>query len=313
LSAFGGKVAGKHQKNNNTNIVRVSGSYNNPIDEEQRRNVITQQRNQIQTLNKSLSQDEAVPDLDDDAEIVEFVSAVDENGIRRRYWGAAHAPDFEEPIHESAKEFEESIKSSYDTFTVEPQTTAGDDWEVISIDQGENSIDGGTIKHNMEWRRWVRSEDEGYNAFKSNVASIDDTALGWTRDINVEHRSAIPQPGWREMFIHDAGPTSSSGGSVSIGVSPTGPTLSWTTPINEVSHEIDNSLSNSENALWTEELPSGGDTHWFKPGTTFVSESVTESYSNKKLFANLNAEVTWGGFKNSSVSFDWNLYTYGSW
>ena len=99
----------------------------------------------------------------------------------------------------------------------------------------------------------------------------------------------------------------SDGGSVGVSIGLTGVDLTWSTPTNETSH----SLGSGPSAEWTDELGQSGSDHWFKPGSTLVSDHTTCN-SDGELLVELNAETDWG-WNVYSASHTWNLYTYGCW
>jgi len=322
LPAFTGVTIGSPRSQDGGRIVRIRRSYDDPITYEEVQSTREQQLEYEQTVEDTLIRDSAEPEFDDGFNIVDFVSVVSDQGVTYQYWGAAESTKFEKSIHNRASAIQRSVNKDHNSVLMEDGTsvelttqsngwnTQSGGWNIISMAEGDASGDMGTVKHNLEWRRMLY-DGFGYNAFKSIIAALDDTFWNYDREIDVSHDLKEFMGSSDTYSIWEAGPSSGTGGStgVSIGIPPSFG-LSWTTPRNDTSHNLD--LSDPPEAKWEEDLQSDGDAYWFKPGTTFKTDIAEDYYNPKRKLAELEAEQEWG-WNVYDLSHTWNIYTYGNW
>jgi len=313
LPAFGGLAAGSTTEGDGP-VVRVTRSYDDPISYEEINTAKREQLSYEKTVNGGQLRDEVEPEFDEECRLVDFVSGLDSDGQRYQYWGAVASSEQEQEIHERASEIEQTMtqkteltNSSVSTVDVSANVNADDEWETITYEQAEQSAHYGTLKHNIEWFRYVPDSSVGYNAFKQNIASIDDTTVVTLYDRKIDAEHEYDNSDLSNTTIHKAEPSSGGGGSVGVSIGLTGVSLSWSTPINELSHTLDTS---GPTADWEDNLPYDRDTYWFYPGSTLKSDHPTCN-SSKDLVVELTAQTDWGYVYDHEHT--WNVKTYGCW
>lgn len=275
-------------------VIRIEGSYDDPIEPEQARNALEEAAPNGPNV-RPPGRRRADPEYGDGYEIVDYVARIGPEGKTTRYYAAA-AEGEEETAHAKADDREKAFHTSDVTIASSPPVDEGPDWVFLDDFQTSVSDHWGSLNHNMEWW-YVGESDQERNAFRCLVGSTDDTWISYDRAIESNHDYGAGD--LTDKDFHSTGPdqTHDDGYTVSIGY-PSGGSLSWEAGgSGDVDHTIDNS---DITANWKYDIPDDG-TKWFFPGSHVNSDP--SSVGDHVISA--RADAYWGDMYN--LYHTWNL------
>lgn len=283
-----------------SDVARLQGDYDSPLSFDETKERVEKLVSQNPNVSDSVLDNWAIPEYGDDYKIVEYVARIDSRGKLSQYYGAT-AEDQESEAHDKGAQKAESFEEEEEEEEVTTQAIdVGPDWNFVQDDQANVTDHFGELNNNYEWYR-IRDSGQERNAFRSSVASSDDTINPYGREINVEHDWSVSELGNEE--IHEAGPSSTGSGSTSVGIGfPPSATLSWTF---DSDGPITQNLTNDGPVVsWNNEIPSSG-TSWFYPGSHVISDPAT--CGNDQDVISMEANTTWGLVYE--LTHTWNIHT----
>jgi len=280
-------------------VIRIKGTYDSPITFSESQEYLGKLKAKNKKLAKKSTTEKAIPEFEDRYEIVEYVARVGSDGRVSQYYGAS-SKDEELTAHKKG----ETKLSEFEDLEVSLQSSTspdvGPDWTYVQDDQASTVDHWGELNHNYEWYR-VRDGSEERNAFRSLIASSDDTFYNRNRSIQAGHDWGDGVLGNEE--IHDAGPSTTGAGSTTVSVGyPPSAELSYTF---DVDGQVEQDLTNSGPViLWDYNIPDSG-TSWFYPASHVVSDR-SDCGEDQKV-ATLEANAEWGSTYDSYHK--WNMIT----
>lgn len=285
---------------NQAAVGRLMGSSRSPLSYEETRERLERMVSRNPNADDSILNDGAVPSFSDEEQLVEYVARIDNKGKLQQYYGAA-AEGKESTAHANAEEKESEFEAQDDvSIQSSTPTDPASDWDFIQDNQANSVNHWGELNNNYEWYR-IRDGSTERNAFRTRSASTDGTINLYDRKLNVTHDWSVSELG--SEAIHDADPSTSSGGttSVSIGFPPSA-TLGWTF---DADGPVSQSISNSGPSVsWSNDI-SYFNTSWFHPGSHVVADHAN-CWSDQDIIA-IEAEAKWGIAYRSTHT--WNIYT----
>lgn len=268
-------------------VIRIKGSYSSPIEPDEVQDAFEKLVAKSPTTDSSALDTRAISKVGDGYEHVEYVARTGPNGRLTQYYGASSAAE-EAAAHAKGRAKVAEFETSEVTTSSTPPVESGPDWNFVNDDQANVTAHFGELNHNIEWYRVREDDDEERNAFRTLIASSDDTINPYAREILAEHDWSESELGNED--IHAAGPstTHDDGYTVSIGY-PSGGTLSWE---DGGSGDVQQNLTNDGPVVdWSYEIPQDG-TSWFYPGSHVVSNRAN-CWADQKVVTT-EAEAIWG-------------------
>ncbi|ELZ01786.1 hypothetical protein [Natrialba asiatica] len=278
-------------------VIRIRGRYESPITSSEAREGLERLVEKSPSAHSKALDTQGTSEFREGFETVEYVARIGSNGRVSQYYGGSSEAT-EASAHAKGKKKKDEFQTSEVT-TSSPPVESGPEWDFIDDWQANETAHWGELNHNIEWY-YVLEDSEVRNAFRSLIASSDDTINPYSRWIDTTHDWGESELG--SESIHNAGPTTThdEGYTVSIGY-PAGGSLSWNAG---GSGDVEQTLDNSDPSIdWHYGIPRNG-TSWFYPGSHVVADQG--SYGDKVITD--RAEAIWGSVY--TLRHNWHMSNY---
>lgn len=297
-------------------ISRVKGSSDSDLSFEETQRIREQVIDRHPHTDDSQLNDIAKPEFSEDAKMVEYIVRVDQDGNVSQFFGAAtegkearahRRGKMKERMFEEQMEQEISITSTTTSDGDSTPTDYGGDWDFVLEDQMSEDSTLGSVINNFEWYR-IRddpsnAEPEERNGIRSRAATAPDDGIA-TINFTVDHEWSAGE--LKNRDIHDADPSTTSSGSMDVGIGTNLDSLQWSFSTNNgVTQDLDN---NGPDIEWSQS-DMGGGTHWLHPGSHVVSDLV-DCQRHDVIQIPVYAEwLGGGGAPYDDADCSWTLWT----